>query len=184
MNPLDSLDFLSGRHNCVHISFLQDGLRRTTDRICDLANSQGLSTESVTPAIPRTGMKGRFFPDCPTSWLARNGKIPKTKAQEIIEQFGMSTASMKHLLHTHARPTRVLLGVALVLAKGPDVLLYNNEGSCPEFTTNLHKHLTKHAENASLVFIQNCVRTERLVCPESAHCIEIDNSSLIRNSSL
>ena len=75
--------------------------------------------------------------------------------------------------------TRIILGLSVLVATNPDVLIYKNEGMDPVFARNIHEYLATHVTNSVFVFVQlnSSVLDEEIcfdACPDSAICTLVD----------
>ena len=177
----DSLTFDAGNFNCIHIASRGNTsfVEQTIDQIRRIGDEKLLTSGVCNLAMQRTGLREWLFPESPYQWVARQSGISVEEAGAIIDSFGCHPSSMDRPVRDHAISTRIILGLSVLVATNPDVLIYKNEGMDPVFARNIHEYLATHVTNSVFVFVQlnSSVLDEEIcfdACPDSAICTLVD----------
>jgi hypothetical protein len=173
---LPRLDLTSGKVFCLHVPHgLHDEGQALEETLLQLAQREGKSAVAGRPATLRQGIFELFRRQTSQQWLADASGIPLEESKRMIADFGVPVAED---LSANAATPRCLLGIAAVVARQRDVLIYRADGLDPRGRIAVHQYAASQGRELCLVQLSSPTvfgdgSPAPRHCPPNAHCITL-----------
>jgi hypothetical protein len=171
-----NLELAPGKILCLHIpDGFHDELERVEKALLQLAARKNRTIglcRLATPGFTRTlGLEEKTI-----QWLSKESGISDEQAKQMLTELGVPVAEK---LVYNPGTARVLLGIASMLARKSDVIVYCTDGLDFSGRWSVHRFLARKCAGYCLIHIASPTELGNgspapKSCPAGAECIELN----------
>jgi hypothetical protein len=173
------LDLTPGKIICLHLPHGFSGdYQPLENALLQIARRENKSAIVSRPAIHHGGILESLWPQKSHQWLAKAAGISLEESKTMIAEFGVPVA--ENLSWNAANP-RCLLGIAAVIVRRPDVLIYRTDGLDPRGMIAAHRYAASHGGALCLVHLSSPIvfgngPPAPRHCPPHANCVVLSEN--------